>query len=347
MRHKIAVEEHISTDAMNELRDAAGVVSGSGKEYIDWVEERLLDVPKRLRDMDDCGIATAILSLTSPGVQGIVDVDLAISSAQETNDYIHETFVRPYPDRFAFFASVALQDPEAASEELHRSVSELGAKGALIHGYTNIGDNQTARYLDEPENEPFWTTVAELDVPVYLHPREPLAPQRRIYEGYASLLSPAWAFEHETSTHAVRLMLSGLFDRYPAIQIILGHLGEALPFTLPRLEHRLYVQRNGAGLGAAEQPVSHYFNRNFLVTTSGHFHTRTLESAIAEIGSDRVMFAVDYPYESMHEAAGWFDASLLSYNDRLKVGRDNAERVFGIESTSGTDRLATGVATVS
>ncbi|MGO9921291.1 MAG: amidohydrolase family protein, partial [Isosphaeraceae bacterium] len=268
-------------------------------------------------------------------------------SAQETNDCIHKTFVRPHPDRFAFFASVALQDPETASDELHRSVSELGAKGALIHGYTNIGDNQTGRYLDEPENEPFWATVAELAVPVYLHPREPLPSHQRIYDGYASLLSPAWAFGHETSTHAVRLMLSGLFDRYPAIQIILGHLGEALPFTLPYLEHRLSVQRDGAGLGAAEQPVSHYFNRNFLVTTSGHFHTRTLESAIAEIGSDRVMFSIDYPYERMQEAAGWFDASLLSYNDKLKVGRGNAERVFGIKSTSGTARLRTGVARVS
>ena len=347
MRDKIALEEHISTEAMNELRDGAGVGSGTGKEYIDWVEERLLNVPKRLKDMDDCGIATAILSMTSPGVQGIVDVDLASRSAQETNDHIHETYVRPYPDRFAFFASVALQNPEAASDELHRSVSELGAKGALIHGYTTIGDNRTARYLDEPENEPFWAAVAELDVPVYLHPREPLPSHQRTYDGYASLLGPAWAFGHETSTHAVRLMLSGLFDRYPAIQIILGHLGEALPFTLPYLEHRLCVHRNGVGLGSAKQPVSHYFNRNFLVTTSGHFHTRTLESTIAEIGVDRVMFSTDYPFESMQEAAGWFDVSLLSYNDRLKVGRGNAERVFGIESTSGIDRLVTGVATLS
>jgi hypothetical protein len=135
-------------------------------------------------------------------------------------------------------------------------------------------------------------------------------------------------------------MLSGLFDRYPEIEVILGHLGEGLPFTLPRLEHRLHMQRKGAGLGAAKQPVSHYFNQNFLITTSGHFHTRTLECAIGEIGSDRVMFSVDYPYETMQEAADWFDASLLCHNDRLKVGRDNAARLFRIARSDFTRRGA-------
>ena len=331
MNGKIALEEHISSAAMNALWDDAGEASRNGKAYMEWVEGRLLDVPERLADMDQYGIATTILSMTSPGVQGIVDVEEAVASALATNDYVHATFVRPHPDRFAFFGCVTLQDPEAASTELRRAVTELGAKGALINGYTNVGDSHTARYLDEPENEPFWATVAELDVPVYLHPREPLPSQTRIYDGYSSLVGSAWAFGHETATHAVRLMLSGLFDRHPGIQIILGHLGEGLPFTLPRLEHRLYMQRHGAGLGSATEPVSHYFNRNFLITTSGHFHTRTLECAIGEIGSDRVMFSVDYPYETMQEAAAWFDASLLCANDRLKVGRDNAARIFGIE----------------
>ena len=347
MRDKIALEEHISSDAMNALWDDAGEASRNGQEYMAWVEERLLDVPRRVKDMDACGIATTILSMTSPGVQGIVDVDVALSSARQTNDYIHETFVKVHPDRFAFFATVALQDPGAAATELRRSVSELGAKGALVNGYANTRDSQTARYLDESENEPFWATVAELSVPVYLHPREPLPSQTRIYESYSSLIGSAWAFGHETSTHAVRLMLSGLFDRYPEIQIVLGHLGEGLPFTLPRLEHRLHMQRNGEGLGSAAEPVSHYFNRNFLITTSGHFHTRTLECAIGEIGSDRVMFSVDYPYETMQEAAAWFDASLLCHNDRRKVGRDNAARVFGIDQGAPADRRAAGVAAVS
>lgn len=333
MRDKIALEEHVSTEAMNALWDDAGEASGNGKDYMDWVEERLLDIPKRLRHMDECGIATTILSMTSPGVQGIVDADLAVSSAKDTNDTIYRTFVEPYPEQFAFFACVRLQDPDAAAEELQRSVSVLGAKGALVNGYTNVGGTDAARYLDEPENDPFWAKAAELGVPVYVHPREPLPGQLRIYEGYSSLVGSAWAFGHETSTRAVRLMLSGLFDRHPGVQVILGHLGEGLPFTLPRLEHRLYMQRNGTGLGAAQEPVSHYFNRNFLLTTSGHFHTRTLECALSEIGSDRVMFSVDYPCETMQEAARWFDASLLCHNDRVKIGRSNAARVFGLEET--------------
>jgi predicted TIM-barrel fold metal-dependent hydrolase len=150
MRDKIALEEHVSTEAMNALWDDAGEASGNGKDYMDWVEERLLDIPKRLRHMDECGIATTILSMTSPGVQGIVDADLAVSSAKDTNDTIYRTFVEPYPEQFAFFACVRLQDPDAAAEELQRSVSVLGAKGALVNGYTNVGGTDAARHLDSP-----------------------------------------------------------------------------------------------------------------------------------------------------------------------------------------------------
>jgi gamma-resorcylate decarboxylase len=123
-------------------------------------------------------------------------------------------------------------------------------------------------------------------------------------------------------------MLSGLFDRHPGVQIIIGHLAEGLPFLLPRLEHRLDKQKDGVGLGSARRKVSEYFNDNFYATTSGHFHTRTLFNTIAELGVDRVLFSADYPYETMEEAAAWFDNSLLSRNDAQKIGRDNARRLF-------------------
>ena len=173
-----------------------------------------------------------------------------------------------------------------------------------------------------------WAAVADLGVPVYLHPREPLPVQQAICAGYESLVGSAWGFAHETATHAVRLMLSGLFDRHPGVQVILGHLAEGLPFLLPRLEHRLDKQQDGAGLGTARRKVSEYFSDNFYATTSGHFHTRTLFNTIAELGVDRVMFSADYPYETMEEAAGWFDSSLLSANDARKIGRENARRLF-------------------
>jgi 2,3-dihydroxybenzoate decarboxylase len=248
--------------------------------------------------------------------------------ARNTNDLVRRQFVDKYPDRLSMFACLPTQDPEEAAAELERAVRDLGAVGALINGYTNL-DDQTGRYLDHPSFAPLWAKVAELDVPIYLHPREPIPSQSLIYEGYASLVGSAWGFAHETATHAVRLMLSGLFDRHPSIQIILGHLGEGLPFLLPRLEHRLDKQRDGIGLGSARRRVSQYFNDNFYVTTSGHFHTRTLFNTISEIGVDRVLFSADFPYETMEEAAAWFDNSLLSHNDSLKVGRENARRLFG------------------
>jgi predicted TIM-barrel fold metal-dependent hydrolase len=330
MDNKIALEEHLSTAENNKLWDSAGESSRNGKAYTEYIESHLVDIDERLKTMDATGIERTILSLTSPGIQSITDPDRAKKFAQRTNDLVRSDFVAKHPDRFSMFASLPTQDPEAAADELRRSVTQLNAVGALVNGYTNIGDAEHAVYLDDESFEPLWSAVADLQVPLYLHPREPLPNQVRIYEGYSSLVGSAWAFAHETGTHAVRLMLSGLFDRYPSIQIILGHLGEGLPFLLPRLEHRLNMQRDGVGLGAARRSVSEYFNDNFYITTSGHFHTRTLFNTISEIGADRVMFSADYPYEYMEEAATWFDTSLLCHNEALKIGRENAQRLFGL-----------------
>jgi gamma-resorcylate decarboxylase len=330
MDNKIALEEHLSTAENNKLWDSAGESSRNGKAYTEYIESHLVDIDERLKIMDATGVERTILSLTSPGIQSITDSDRAKEFAQRTNDLVRNDFVAKHPDRFSMFACLPTQDPEAAADELRRSVTQLNAVGALVNGYTNVGDAEHAVYLDDESFEPLWSAVADLQVPLYLHPREPLPNQVRIYEGYSSLVGSAWAFAHETGTHAVRLMLSGLFDRYPSIQIILGHLGEGLPFLLPRLEHRLNMQRDGVGLGAARRSVSEYFNDNFYITTSGHFHTRTLFNTISEIGVDRVMFSADYPYEYMEEAATWFDNSLLCHNDALKIGRENAQRLFGL-----------------
>jgi predicted TIM-barrel fold metal-dependent hydrolase len=330
MDNKIALEEHLSTAENNKLWDSAGESSRNGKAYSEYIESHLVDIDERLKIMDATGIERTILSLTSPGIQSITDPDRAKEFAQRTNDLVGNDFVAKHPDRFSMFASLPTQNPVASAEELQRSVTELDAVGALVNGYTNVGDAEHAIYLDDESFEPLWSAVADLGVPLYLHPREPLPNQVRIYEGYSSLVGSAWAFAHETGTHAVRLMLSGLFDRYPSIQIILGHLGEGLPFLLSRLEHRLNMQRDGVGPGAARRGVSEYFNDSFYITTSGHFHTRTLFNTISEIGVDRVMFSADYPYEYMEEAATWFDSSLLCHNDALKIGGENAQRLFGL-----------------
>jgi gamma-resorcylate decarboxylase len=325
---KWALEEHLSTAENNHLWDDAGEAARNGKQYMDYVESHLLDADERITIMDATGIERTIVSLTSPGIQSITDSGLAVKVARDTNDLVKRSFVDQHPDRLSMFACLPTQDGTEAAAELRRAVGELGAVGAMINGYTNVGDANTARYLDDDTYEPLWAAVEELGVPVYLHPREPLPAQQAIYAGYESLVGSAWGFGHETATHAVRLMLSGLFDRHPGLQVILGHLAEGLPFLLPRLEHRLDKQKDGAGLGSARRKVSEYFSDNFYATTSGHFHTRTLFSTIAELGVDRVLFSADYPYETMEEAAAWFDSSLLSHNDARKIGRENARRLF-------------------
>ncbi len=328
MQGKICLEEHLSTAEYDQIWNSGGEEARNGAEYMAEVRRRLPDAALRLADMDRFGIETMILSLTSPGVQGITDTRRAIAFARHTNELITDKFVRPYRGRFYAFANVALQEPRAAADELERAVRDLGMKGALVNGFSNIGDADTAQYLDEPAVWEFWERVAQLDVPVYLHPREPLPGQRRIYEGYPALVGSAWGFGHETGTHAVRLMLSGLFDRYPNLRIILGHMGEGLPFLLPRLQSRLYMQRRGIGLGNAKKTVGEYFTRNFYVTTSGHFHTQALLNAIAELGVEHVMFSTDYPYEHAETGARWFDEALISDNDRLRIGRENARQMF-------------------
>jgi gamma-resorcylate decarboxylase len=327
---KIALEEHVSTEEHMQVWDRAQEAARNGKEYMKAVEHQLLNSEHRIEQMDEHGIGTAIVAMTANSAQGIPDAKKAVEFARRTNDLVADNYARRYPGRLYAFATVALQNPRAAADELERAVRDLGMKGAMIYGYSNIGDTQTGQYLDEEPVWEFWDRVASLNVPIYLHPREPLPNQRRIYEGYPALIGSAWGFAHETGTHAVRLMLSGLFDRYPNLQIILGHLGEGLPHLLPRLEWRLYKQHDGFGAKGLKKKVSEYFSENFYVTTSGHFNTKTLLNALSEIGVDRMMFSVDYPYEDIKDAATWFDHALLSENDRQRIGRENARRLFAL-----------------
>ena len=323
MQGKIALEEHIESSDFS----ATGSHNFTDGAYFADVQHRLQEYKLRLEDMDATGIETTILSLTQPGIEGILEKDKAIDTAKRMNDHMADFFVANNPGRFLGFAAVPLQDPKAAAEELERAVKQLGFKGANVNGYTNIGDENQARYLDEAPVWEFWERVEALDVPFYLHPRIPMPSQQRIYEGYEGLLGSAWGFGYETSTHAIRLMLSGLFDRFPKLTVILGHLGEALPFTLPRVEHRLRHQRPETH-GKHKKPPMDYLRENFYITTSGVFRTQALIDSLLEVGSDRILFSVDYPYESMRELTPWFDTCPISENDRLKIGRTNAQKLF-------------------
>jgi 2,3-dihydroxybenzoate decarboxylase len=294
-----------------------------------WSElgPRLLDFQdKRLRLMDAAGIEIMIASLNAPAIQAIADIQRAVDVAREANDVLAQQIAKR-PDRFVGVAALAMQDPDSAAAELERCVEDLGFRGALVNGFSQVGSPDTALYYDLPQYRPFWHVVAGLDVPFYLHPRNPLPGSVRSYEGHDWLLGPNWAFHAETAVHALRLIGSGLFDELPRLQIVLGHLGEGLPYYLWRIDNRNSWMK-AAHRYAARKPVADYFRANFHVTTSGHFSTPAMIDAMAELGADRVMFSVDYPFEDMSEAAAWFDKAEISEADRSKIGRTNAIKLF-------------------
>lgn len=329
MDGKITLEEHFSTPLNNRLWDSTGESGRNGPDYAADVDRRLLDPKACVAEMDRTGVEMSIMSLTSPGVQGVADPAKSLELAREANAYAAR-IIKDFPGRLSSFAAVSLHDAKVAADELEWAVTELGLKGALINGYSDLGPDGNVRYLDAPELRPFWERVSKLGVPVYLHPREPLPSQRRAMQDYPELIGSAWGFGYETATHAVRLMLSGLFDEYPNLAIILGHLGEGLPFLLPRLQHRIDEQRYGAKGNRAIHRPSHYFARNFWLTTSGHFHTPQLKAAIEQIGVEHVMYSVDYPYEQMDTAARWFDELEIDPETKLKIGRTNANDLFSL-----------------
>ncbi len=324
MRGKIAVEEHFVTP---ELKDTIfGSIGWRQEEWTAMADALQETGEARLADMDAAGIEIAAVSLAAPCIQDVVDPPDAVAKAAAANDALAEV-VASHPDRYVGLAALALQDPAAAAEELERCVGELGFRGALVNGYSSIGDLDTAGYYDEERYLPFWERVAALGVPFYLHPRNPLPTQRRYYEGREELLGPTWAFTVETATHCLRLMASGLFDRLPELQIVIGHMGELLPFAVERTEQRL----SHIPTVALERGPARILRENFHITTSGNFHTQSLIGAILQVGADRILFAADHPFERTAEAAAWFDAVPISEGDRQKIGRTNAARLLGID----------------
>ena len=233
MNGKIGLEEHF---AMPEtLEDSAGFVPG---EYWKELSKRLLDIHEgRLREMDENGMEMMILSLNAPAVQAIPSAQKANEVAMRANDFLAEQ-VASRPTRFQAFAALPLQDADMATLEMERCVKQLGFKGALVNGFSQVDTPANCVYYDAPQFSSFWASVEKLDVPFYLHPRNPIASWAQIYEGHPWLLGPTWAFGQETAVHALRLMASGLFDRHPKLQIILGHMGEGLPYSMWRIDNR-------------------------------------------------------------------------------------------------------------
>jgi len=325
MQGKIGLEEHFAIE--DTVMDSAGFVPD---DHWGELKSRLLDIQdRRLHLMDRHGMEMMLLSLNAPAIQAIPDPARAAEFARRANDFLAEQ-VAKRPHRFQGLAALPLQDPQAAAAELERCVKQLGFRGALVNGFSQIGTPDTAVYYDLKQYWPFWSVVESLDVPFYLHPRNPLPSMSQIYAGHPWLLGPTWAFGQETAVHALRLMGSGLFDAYPRIQIVLGHMGEGLPYSLWRIDNRnAWVK--APPRYPAKKRICDYFRANFHITTSGNFRTQTLIDAILEIGADRILFSTDWPFENIDHAADWFDVASISEGDREKIGRTNARRLFRLD----------------
>ncbi len=325
MQGKIGLEEHFAIPET--LQDSAGFLADS---IWDELSARLMDIhDRRLREMDAHGMEMMILSLNAPAVQAIPDRRQANEIARRANDFLAEQ-VAKRPDRFQAFAALPMQDPDMATRELERCMKDLGFRGALVNGFSQVDSPDNCVYYDAPQYAGFWARAEALDAPFYLHPRNPIPAWSQIYDGHPWLMGPTWAFGQETAVHALRLMASGLFDRHPGLKIILGHMGEGLPYSIWRVDHRNgWVDAPKAY--PAKKPLGDYLQANFWLTTSGNFRTQTLIDAMLEVGADRILFSTDWPFENVDHAANWFDAASISEADRVKIGRTNAIDLFKLK----------------
>jgi 2,3-dihydroxybenzoate decarboxylase len=286
---------------------------------------RLTDLgERRLRDMDETGIDKQILLLTSPGVQ-VFDAPLAVALARSSNDQLAEA-VRNHPTRYAGLAAIAPQDPREAAKELERGVRNLGLKGAVINSHTR------GEYLDDPKFSPIFEAAESLNVPIYIHPQTPSP--RMIAPFLESGLDGAiFGFGVETSLHMMRIMVAGVFDRFPKLQIVVGHMGEGLPFWLYRLDymHNATVAANRyESMKKTKRKISDYLKENFYITTSGMAWQPAIMFTQSVIGVDRVLYAMDYPYQFVPEEVKVHDDLPISDADKKKLFQTNAEKVFNL-----------------
>jgi 2,3-dihydroxybenzoate decarboxylase len=306
----IALEEHYANP------DWAKVFKEAKASQPAFIMERLLDLGAlRLKEMDEAGLDVQVLSHTGPATQSM-EPEAAVKMAIMVNDALHET-VRSHPTRFAAFGVLPTPDPKAAADELERIVTKLGFKGAMIHGLTN------GEFLDHKKFWPIFERAQALDVPLYIHPANPHPAVAEVYyEGYPPLMRAGWGFGAETATHALRMILGGVFDAYPKLQIILGHLGEGIPFSLWRIDHICTREMPMA------KTVREYFCEHFHITTSGNFSFPALQCCILEMGIDRIMFSVDWPWDTNVEGVQFIENLHLCREDKEKLLHGNAERLL-------------------
>jgi hypothetical protein len=311
----IAIEEHFTTE---DLLRAEGADAGGGPTA------KLLDLgDARIADMDAAGIDVQVVSTRAPAVQNLSAAE-AVPLARAANDRLAQA-VAAHPGRFAGFATLPTPAPAKAVAELERTVREFGFLGAMLHGHTS------GRFADDEEFWPILECAADLGVPVYLHPTPPPATVFDAYFGglaapvAGALAKAGWGWHAEAGLHALRLMVSGVFDRFPTLQVIVGHMGEMLPFAIARADTALRGVTGHLG-----RSVVDYFRENFHLTTSAYFTLPPLQCALSVVGADRVMFAVDYPFCAAGDGADFLRTVPIAPVDLEKIAHGNAERLLGI-----------------
>lgn len=342
---RIGVEEHFSTPEQMDLMRAILEKKYASREVVEQERYMLADAPflaapanspmlqksmatlydvgaGRLAVMDQYGIDLQLVSLVSPGVQ-VFEAATATRLARKYNDHL-ASLVREHPTRFAGLTALAPQTPEAAADELERGVRDLKFKGGIIDSHTK------GEYLDEKKYWVIFERAQKLGVPIYLHPRGPSPLMMAAFEGHPMLTSATWGFGADTGLHAMRLISSGIFDQLPKLKIVLGHLGETIPFQLERIDNRWAAVSRAGGVKKLQKMPSQYFKEHFVVSTSGMFTHPQLLLTMAVLGVDSVMFAVDYPMEEPQEAVTFMDTAPISEEDKEKIYHRNAERVFSL-----------------
>ncbi len=303
-------------------QDFLSFLFGQDLPGLQRVRRQLLDLEgERLQIMDDFGVDVQLLSLTAPGVQTLPD-DQATALATLVNDRLAEVIGR-HPDRFAGLAAVAPQDPGAAAAEIERARRDLKLSGVVINSHTRN------EYLDDEKYWPIFEAAEDLGAPIYLHPRSPSAQMAQPYKKFG-LETGIYGFQAETGLHGIRLICSGVFDRFPGLRIVLGHLGEGIPFWLWRVDYMHPVRSSHNARPKLELTPSEYFRRNFSITTSGMNWDAALRFCIEAVGAENIMWAIDYPYQLTEGAVRFMDAACISDEDKHKIFHGNAERTFGI-----------------
>jgi 2,3-dihydroxybenzoate decarboxylase len=314
MMRKIALEEHFLSPGFEDYW--LPTMGNVDQKAVRGLLARLQDFGEmRVAAMDSGGIARAVLSVSGPGVQVERDAPTARRRAAEANDFLAGE-VAKRPDRYSGFGHLPVQDGRAAADELERCIRELKFCGALINGHTN------GQYLDHPSLFPFWERAEAIGAIIYIHPTDPVSPSPAL-NGVEGLRRATWEWGFETGSHALRLVFSGLFDRFPRAKVALGHLGETLPYLLWRFDSRAKLY----GVKLGKKP-SDYIRQNFVVTTSGMNSAEPLNCALAALGNDRVMFAADYPFEQSAEAGEFLDATTVAETVREGIAFKNAVREF-------------------